>query len=189
MIVFLQFKLGICSVFWLGYLCVPYQCIYSDFLRRVRAHQCSSCPGCSFGWRQDLTHFFNLLFFFLVFLDRSDAIVKSLQVGSKLSGHPALPWEADPETGSIPSGNFSWSSGSNHWFCLASCSFSSYSSKFSFSKYFLIWQRYIQIWRQRAQTQQPYSAVRICHGLHTDEKCPVFQYILDDNYFKSGIWR
>lgn len=138
MIVFLQFKLGICSVFWLGYLCVPYQCIYSDFLRRVRAHQCSSCPGCSFGWRQDLSHFFNLLFFFLVFLDRSDAIVKSLQVGSNLSGHPALPWEADPETGSIPSGNFSWSSGSNHWFCLASCSFSSYSSKFSFSKYFLM---------------------------------------------------
>lgn len=45
MTVFLQFKLGICSVFWLGYLCVLYQCVYSDFLRRVRAHQCSSCPA------------------------------------------------------------------------------------------------------------------------------------------------
>lgn len=77
-------------------------------------------------------------FSFWFFLDRSDAIVKSLQVGSNLSGHPALPWEADPETGSIPSGNFSWSSGSNHWFCLASCLFSSYSSKFSFSKYFVM---------------------------------------------------
>lgn len=69
------------------------------------------------------------------FLDRSYAVVKSLQVGSNLSGHPALPWEADPETGSTPSGNFSWTSGSSHWFCLASCSFWSCSSKFSFSKY------------------------------------------------------
>lgn len=57
---------------------------------------------------------------------------------SNLSGHPALPWEADPETGSTPSGNFSWSSDSSHWFCLASCSFWSCSSKFSFSKYFVM---------------------------------------------------
>lgn len=90
-------------------------------------------------WLETRPQSFLQSFIFLFgFLDRSDAIVKSLQVGSNLSGHPALPWEADPKTGSIPSGNFSWSSGSNHWFCLASCSFSSYSSKFSFSKYFLM---------------------------------------------------
>lgn len=75
---------------------------------------------------------------FVFFFDRSYAIVKSLQVGSNLSGHPALSWDADPETGSIPSGYFSWSSGSNHWFCLASHSFWSYSSKFSFSNYFVM---------------------------------------------------
>lgn len=89
-------------------------------------------------WMETRPQSFLQSFIFLFFLDRSYAIVKSLQVGSNLSDHPALPWQADPGTGSIPSGNFSWSSGSNHWFRLASWSFWSYSNKFSFSKFFVM---------------------------------------------------
>lgn len=63
--IFLQFKLGICSVFWLRYLCVLQLCIWRDFLWSVSAHLYSSCPGCSFGWRQDRSHCLNLLVFLL----------------------------------------------------------------------------------------------------------------------------
>lgn len=131
--ILLQFKLGICSVFWLGCLRVLLPCT-SDFLRRVSTHQHSSCLGCSSGWRQDLSHFLNLQFFSLFWTE-----VMPLSMQGRLASTPPACLLSTPRNCIYYSLRkflleywFQFD-----WFCSASCSFPPYTTIFSSPKYFV----------------------------------------------------
>lgn len=109
----------------------------------------------------------------LFFLDRSYAIVKSLQVaptslatllylGKQTLKLDLLPQEISPGV-VIPVIDFAWPR--------ALFDHVPENSVFQ-STLWWVWQRNTQIWRQRAETEQPCSAARIYHGFNTDQKCP-----------------
>lgn len=151
-------------------------------------HICSSCPGCSFGWRQDLSHFFKLLFSCFCFFfwqklcncqitsGRLQPLATLLCLGMQTQKMDLFPQDISPGV-VVPIIDFAW----------PHIRFDHIPANSVFqTTLWWAWQRHIQMWRQLAETQQLYSAARISHGFNTGEKCPLIQYILNDNYFQFG---